>query len=259
MTTPFFDLSGAFYAQKNYLNDLKDRTADSNLNNRLNIISTNLDNLYSQYINSHGTTNVVLTNQTDMKEIVDTELDRLNKKKTNVDTALEGQKRMVQLNESYRQKYLYYTRVLVVFIIFLFLYIIVNLASKYLTNVPEIVFDIIYFFLATSFIFVLYFYYLDYSNRDNIDFNKLKYGPPNIPPSAKQIQEQQINSLKSGDLLGSINVTGCIGDKCCSNGTKWDSGNAICIRDGFTIMNNNCVKGVSSNYATEISEYTFLN
>jgi len=257
MPPPFFDLSGAFHAQRNHLIDLKSRDLDSSdMTSKLNAISSNLDILYNDFNNANGSTSTVITNQTDVKEIVDTELNRLQQKKTNVDTALEGQKRMVQLNESYRQRYLYYTRVVVIIVIFLIIYIIINVASKYLTTIPETLFDVIYFILGVLLLFILYFFYLDYSNRDNMDFNKLKYGPPNIPPSANQIQEQQKNALRSGDLLGSINITGCVGDKCCSEGTKWDSGNSLCKRDGFTIMNNS--GGASSNYATEISEYTFI-
>jgi hypothetical protein len=258
MSTSFFDLSGALYAQKNYLLDLQSKENDPNLTAKLNSTSSNLNNLYNNFINSSGTTNAVLANQIDMKEIVDTELNRLQQKKTNVDTALEGQKRMVQLNESYRQKYLYYTRGLVIVVVFLLLYIIISVVSTYLPDIPDSLFDVIYFILGVLFVFIIFFLYLDYSNRDNMDFSKLNYGPPNIPASANQIQEQQRNALKMGDLLGSINVTGCIGDKCCSDGTKWDSGNSFCVRDGFTIMNNNSIGGATSNYASETSEYTFI-
>lgn len=257
MTTPFFDLSGAFHAQRNHLKDLKDRgLSNTDMTSKLNAISNNLEILYTDFKNANETTSKVITNQTDVKEIVDTELNRLQQKKTNVDTALEGQKRMVQLNESYRQRYLYYTRVVVIIVIFLIIYIIINVASKYLTTIPETLFDVIYFILGVLLVFILYFLYLNYSNRDNMDFNKLKYGPPNIPPSANQIQEQQKNALRSGDLLGSINITGCVGDKCCSEGTKWDSGKSLCIRDGFTSMNN--AGSASSNSASEITEYTFI-
>lgn len=255
MPTPFFDLSGAFYAQQNHLIDLKNRTTDTDLNTNLNNISSNLNTLYNNFVNASGTTNAVLTNQTDVKNIVDTELNRLQQKKTNVDTALEGQNRMVQLNESYRQKYSYYTRVLVIVVIFLVLYIIISVFNKYLSDIPQALFDVIYFILGILLLFVLYFFYLDYSNRDNMDFNKLNYGPPNIPASANQIREQQRNALKMGDLLGSITITGCVGDKCCSDGTKWDSGNSVCVKDGFTLMNNS---PVSSNYASEITEYSFV-
>ena len=256
MPTPFFDLSGGFHAQRNYLNDLKYKEVpDINILPQLNIISNSLDNLYKDFNTASGTTTAVLTNQADVKEIVDTELSRLQQKKTNVDTALEGQKRMVDLNESYRQKYSYFTRVLVIIVVFLVLYIIISIISTYLPDIPESLFDVIYFMLGVLFVFIMFFLYLDYSNRDNMDFNKLNYGPPNIPASANQIKEQQRNALKMGDLLGSINITGCIGDKCCSDGTKWDSGNSVCIRDGFTLMNNN---SASSNYASEISRYTFI-
>lgn len=255
MSTPFFDLSGALYAQKNYLLDLQSKENDPNLTAKLNSTSSNLNNLYNNFINSSETTTAVLTNQNDVKEIVDTELNRLEQKKANVDTALEGQKRMVELNDSYREKYSYYTRVLVIVVVFLLLYIIISVISSYLPDVPESLFDVIYFILGVLLVFIIFFLYLDYSNRDNMDFKKLNYGPPNIPASATQIKEQQRNASKIGDLLGTINVTGCIADQCCSDGTKWDSGNSVCIRDGFTIMNND---NASSNYASEITEYTFI-
>jgi len=225
----FFDLSGAFYAQKNYVKDLQNRpVTDTTVSGSLLVLQNNLDSLYGNFVTSSGTSSAVLDHQTKMNEVVTTELDRLQKKKTSVDLAIEGQRRAVQLNESYRKKYSYYVKIVVLIIIFLLVFIGLNLLSQYLPMIPSYVFDILYFFLAVTLLLVVYSIYLDIIWRDNMNFDELAFSPPNITdPNAVDLQQQ--NASKMGDLLGTINVIGCVGNNCCDPETAvWDSGNSIC-------------------------------
>jgi hypothetical protein len=259
MSQPFFDLIGAFNAQRSHLIDLQNRNIDDKIvSDNLNTTSRNLDSIYNNIQTASGISSSVLTNQTDMKEIVDTELNRLNKKKENVDYAIQGQNRMIELNNSYRDKYNYFIKIMIIIIIILIIYIFINLLKKRYEFIPEIVFEISYFLLGVVTIFIIYFAFINIMSRDNMDFNKLNYTPPKMPLTAEELKKAQQNSLEKGDLLGSIQGVGCVGDKCCSNGTQWDSGNSVCIRSGFTTMNDVQFGNTSSNHASEIGKYSFV-
>jgi hypothetical protein len=260
----FFDLSGAFYAQKNFLIDLQNRkVTDETVGNLIPGVSNNLDNLYNNYQTASGTSSAVLTNQANMQEIVNTELNRLKTKKQTVDAALQGQDRMIQLNDSYRQKYSYYTNTMFIIVIFLIMFIIIATANRFLPDYPQYIFDILYFILALVLCFTIFFIVKDIKNRDSLNFSELSFNAPNIPLPGEQLKKQQQDSLNSGDLFGSVNLTGCVANNCCSNGTVWDQGNLVCVgASGFTTMSNSSNSSnsrVLSNYASEIGEYTFVN
>lgn len=258
MSQPFFDLTGAFSAQQNHLNDLKNRNLnDTNVATNLTTMSSNLDNTYNNIQTASGNSASILTNQTNMLNIVNTELDRLTTKKQKVDTALVGQNRMIQLNDSYRQKTAYYIYVMIIFIIILIIYIFFNILRQKLNYIPDFIFDIINLLLGVITFFVFYYAFANIISKDNMDFSELKFAPPNMPLSKDEIKQQQQNALNSGDLLGSINVIGCIGDQCCSDGTEWDSGNSVCIRSGFTTMLNS--GEIFANHAVEGEDYAFIN
>lgn len=259
MSQPFFDLTGTFLAQKNHLIDLQNRNVqDNDVSKSFNTISSNLDAVYSNVQTASGISSSILTNQNDMKEIVNTELDRLQKKKTNVDSAIQGQNRMIQLNNSYREKYAYYIQTMVIIVIILIIYIIISLLKKRFEFIPEFVFDILVFILGVITIFVIYFSVVNINSRDNMDFSKLNFNPPNIPSTEEELKKQRQNSLEKGDLLGSIQGVGCVGNKCCSNGTQWDSGNSVCIRSGFTTMSDIQMMGTTSDHASEVGKYSFI-
>ena len=167
---------------------------------------------------------------------------------------------MVHFNDSYRQKYSYYTNILIIFIIIIIIFIIINTANRLLTDYPQYIFDILYAILALVLVFTIFFVFLNVTNRDNMNFSELSFNAPNIPLSGEQLKKQQQNSLNSGDLFGSVNLSGCVANNCCSSGTVWDQGNLVCVAaNGFTTMSNSSNSVVLSNYASEIGEYTFVN
>jgi hypothetical protein len=258
---PFIDLSGTFYAQKNYINDLNATGSyiDPVVSSNLRRLSTNLDGINTQFGNASASSASILTNQQSTLDIVNTELNRLTQKKTAVDTALQGQQRMVQLNDSYREKTNYYIKMMIIAIIFIIAYIFINIIREQFPSIPEFAFDIFYVVL---FIMILVsFYYTIYldnvMNRDNLNFNELNYISPN------DIKSQQNNQklMDSGNLLNSINLYGCIGNNCCDPDTSvWDQGNSVCkgiqIQPfvSYSEYSNNTIK---TNYACEGNDYSF--
>ena len=89
-------------------------------------------NLYNGLNSTTLNTNDVLIKQTEMINIVNNEQRRLNEKKQSVDNALEGQKRLITLNNSYRLRYADYTKMIIIITILLSIFILVSLAKKYI-------------------------------------------------------------------------------------------------------------------------------
>jgi hypothetical protein len=175
----------------------------------------------------------ILTNQSQVSNIVNTELERLKDKKTSVDQAIIGQQRIVTLNDNYRQRYAQYINIIVVICITLVLIIGLITLENTFTFIPSYVFETLMAFIFIGGLYLCYVFYSLIQSRSNMDFNKLNLpGPVSLSPA--QLEAQKQAAAKSGNLLGTINLYGCIGPECCGNNTQWDSGNSICLPNGET-------------------------
>jgi hypothetical protein len=65
------------------------------------------------------------------------------------------------------------------------------------------------------------------SSRDKMDFDKIATTSPKIL-STSEIAAQLKENQTSGDILGSLNLGGCIGSSCCDTGTVWDISGQMC-------------------------------
>jgi len=226
--TNFIDLSGVFQAQKNYLTGLSVQSADPTLNSKVQTLQTQLDQINTNFTNSNTSSSQVLDHQQKMIDIVDTEKTRLLQKKQNVDNALESRKRAALLNESYRQRYYQYIRMIIVVIVTLVIYVALVFLSRAFSFIPSFIFDILYVIIFAAGVFVCYFIYLEINSRDKMYFDQIDLDGPSIL-SPDQISKQKAAAGKSGNLLGSINLNGCIGNDCCSTGTVWDASGGVCV------------------------------
>lgn len=226
--TNFIDLSGIFQAQKNYLTGLSVQSSDTNLNGKVKTLQTQLDKINSNFTDSNTSSSQVLDHQQKMIDIVDTEKNRLLQKKQNIDSALESRKRAALLNESYRQRYYQYIRMIIVVIVTLVIYVALVFLSRAFSFIPSFVFDIIYVILFAAGFFICYYIYLDINSRDKMYFDQIDLDGPSIL-TPDQISKKKNAAGKAGDLLGSITLTGCVGNDCCSTGTVWDVSGGVCV------------------------------
>ena len=88
-------------------------------------------NLYNGLNATILNTNDVLIKQKDMIQIIDNENNRLREKKQNVDNALEGQQRLITLNNSYRLRYADYIKILIIITISISIYVCISLFFIY--------------------------------------------------------------------------------------------------------------------------------
>jgi hypothetical protein len=226
--TIYTDLSGIFQVQQSYYTPILSGINDPSLNSNVNSVQSQLDNLNKGFQQANVSTTQVLTHQNDMINIVDTEKNRLLMKKQNIDNALVEKTRAIELNDSYRQRYEMYVKMVVVVVFGLAILFTIQLIGKYVPVIPSFLISLLIAIDILVVIFICYFIYLDIQKRDPLHFNELNLSGPAIL-SPDQIKDSTAKAQASGDLLGSINLGQCIGVSCCSDGTVWDASNSYCV------------------------------
>jgi len=183
--------------------------------------------------------------QQQISDIVNKENERIDIKKSKVDNELQTQNRMITLTNSYRKKYSDYNTMYVILIVFLSILCGIMIVKRFLPFIPSYVYEILYIILIPLFCIILYHKYLDISKRDDIYYDEIvRKKPTTLTPgeALKKKVEEQNKILNSGSLLASY--SGCVGAKCCSDTTIWDTGNSVCVaKDGFTTINYAMLNG----------------
>ena len=240
-STIYTDVSGIFQVQQSYYTPILSGINDPSLNSNVNSVQSQLDNLNKGFQQANVSTTQVLTHQNDMINIVDTEKNRLLMKKQNIDNALVEKTRAVELNDSYRQRYEMYIKMVVIVVFGLAILFTIQLIGKYVPVIPSFIISLLVAIDILVVIFMCYFIYLDIQKRDPLHFNELNLSGPAVLTS-DQIKDSTAKAQSSGDLLGSINLGQCIGVSCCSTGTVWDASNSYCV-PGTTDASGNTVFG----------------
>jgi hypothetical protein len=207
--------------------------------------------------------------QQQIANIVNAENARVDLKKSKIDNELQTQKRLIQLNNSYRKKYNAYNVLYIIFIVFLVTLCGIMLIKRFFPFIPSFVFDISFIIVIPIFCILLLYKYLDISKRDDINYDEIKRDNPTILTEEETLKKkvaEQTKILKSGSLFGSY--SGCIGSRCCSDTTNWDSGNSLCVaKDGFATINYALINGeidfskvngntIQPNYPNEFENYS---
>ena len=231
------DLPGILSAQSKYLTDLS--------NNQLNLnsagVSANLASINSQLgtLNSSlnaGSVTDILSRQSDMQGIIDSENGRLQQKQASIDQAKQGQNRLISLNQSYSKKFSQYTLIMIVGVIALILFLGIILAKQNFPFIPEFFFNILTIVVIASAIIISIIIYGGILSRDNMNYDELALPPPKIT-TPDQVAAAVAANQAAGNLLGSIYLGSCIGQQCCADGTYWDSSSNTCLPNAAADMN----------------------
>lgn len=239
----YFD-TGLIQIQNDYLDSIK---GNVNLSqdqiSQINDVQKQLSTINSKLGNSSA--NALYSQQKNMIDILNKEEERLNLKKDKIDSALSGKQRILELNESYRARNADYIHILSVFVFALTIVLIVNRILNAFA-VSSTISNIIYIIILSITIIYMIMKYIEISARDTLYYDKLDLKPPKIltPEEIKKQTEQKADDAKYSnvsDLIGTINVSGCIGASCCGGDTVWDADNSVCIKkkSGFTTLENN--------------------
>jgi hypothetical protein len=222
----FYDVLNAHY---NYIASLFKYSSEGSVNSysvynqgTINTL-TNLNNAINTNI---GNQNNVLTQQSDVIRILDRENARLDQKKSSMDTVLQGQKRMNELNASYAKQYAAYNRImLVIAVATLIVFLLYGFAGALLP--AAIVSGLVILVIAITVVWV-FLMLKDIWSRDPLNFDKLN---PNYLSSANQTKTtaSAYNSLFGDVTSAAISNLGCIGAQCCSGNTYFDTTALACM------------------------------
>ena len=250
------NFAGLLNLQKDHLLDLGNSTSmdDTQAGTYISDIAGDLDKLKDAYQEKDITTRDIVTHQNDVVNLVNNETTRLNQKKSNIDLAIEGQKRMITLNDSYRMRYRYYLYIVITILITTILYVVIKFLSNYLTFIPGAVYDLLLIIIFFAAIYIIYMTYLDIIRRDSMDFNKLNF---NRPKEGDAKADASITNVGADSEQDATSVEVCKGQECCDgvDGIIYDETAGKCIEEsGFSLING-LVKANDPNEFANYSKY----
>lgn len=224
----YVDLNGIIGLQRAFIGNAgaistgQGQTAVGNLDANLAGLSTSL-NAAGQSI---GPT---LTYQTEVQSILDRENSRLNAKKSTIDAAYEGQKRMVDLTNSATKKTQAFNLILVVAVI---TFLVVLGIKQFYDNgiIPNAVLDIMNIVILSVGMIYCIVLYMDAIRRSNMDFDQITLESPSQKSQA-EIDADRAKRLASGQLSDATATAnaGCVGAECCPAGSTFNEFNKVCV------------------------------
>ena len=249
------DLSGVFYIQQQYLADLSAISGNGiATSNYYKDLQGQLSNSYTYFTNANTSSSYVLDHQKQMNEILMQENDRLQQKKIGVDDAITSQRRLIELNESYRKKNLQYINMLFVIVIVALIYLGLVLLRRNFPIIPKMVFNVSIAILFAVGLLLIIIIATKIKKRDDMNFDKLAFVPP--PDTSGNIYTSGNVTSSSNTYLASLDLGAyCTNGNCCSEGTLWDEDKTKCISvdlSAFTLLSeaypigNNHVGGLQT-------------
>jgi len=199
-------------------------TTSSTTTAQLNTIAANMLNHDTLLRNNLKTLQNVSSAQNATYTIAMNESERLNDKKKNIDQALQGQNRMITLNDSYVKKYAKYNQIVMVIVLVILAILGAILLQTYLPMVPSFIGDLIMILAVAIGGIVIYLLYMNIQARDSLYFDKL-----NIPsPTIKDLSDNALSAWK--DLSNNaFNLGYCIGQACCTEPAKYINSLGKCV------------------------------
>lgn len=224
--SPHFDLNNMLKLQQDYAVNLTkipiDPATNTGNNNAINNLNSKLNSLYNNISNSQAASQAVIFKQQIINDILDTETNRLKDKKGNIDTAIQGQKRMISLNNNYQKRYAAYTRIAIAVVVGVLAYIFISKLMPLLPMIPQFVFYLAIIVVWGLILIFIYVTYADILRRDTMNFDEYSIPRPDKIPSESPAATGaggQSGSSASGTGAGGSSTpgsySGCIGQNCC--------------------------------------------
>ena len=227
----YFDLSGVFNVQQNYITDLSNPVLYDNVNNSATLASylLNLQNkvktVSKNYADSNTSSSQLLTQQNEMKNIIDQEKKRLEQKKILVDQADLQEKRVALLNNTYRKQYMQYSKMVIVVILGVCIFIALRFITNLFAVVPSSIVYLLHIINIVVCMIVITKLYADMGSRDPIDYDRIVLPPPVVLPSGAMAgSSPDFNKMNFMKDMGI-----CYSSYCCGENTKFDTEQGVCI------------------------------
>jgi len=161
-----------------------------------------------------------------LNDIVNNEYNRINRKKRDIDDEYTTQKRLLGFNNSFNERYSYYTHMLYVTIIALVIFIVLTVLGS-VFPIPSIIIEILVIILICGAGGILLNDYYIINSRNNMNFSELEL-PSLIDLSKNSIVTASDDTKHS--LVGNPDMATCVGESCCSErGTTWSVIERKCV------------------------------
>jgi ABC-type multidrug transport system fused ATPase/permease subunit len=219
MTTPWYHLSSIIGAQRQLIIDLSQNT-DTNSLTIVNRMDASLNELATAVSDANKNIGPALTQQEEVKRILDREERRLQERKQALDTADENQKRLVDLTNNATQRTKAMNSIYLVVVIALLLFVGVKLVAGF---IPEILADLLVILIISGTIILVVYMYYNIMRRNNMDFNQIDLGDPAFMNGSKTSNKSESKNLLDARLGG------CVGQGCCAVGTTYNDKYSICV------------------------------
>jgi len=188
-----------------------------------------LSTLKTELNSKDGKVSAVLTKQKQVNNILQSEINRLNQKKTQLDNAQKGQMRVLMMNESYRKRQAEYIKLIIAVVFVFALVIIMRYMRAYFNVLPDTVYTLLHILLFSSVIIYSFVTYININSRETTNFDRLDMPAPNIEHT-KDTKIRNKAAIAGGNLLGVSNSNLCKGAACCTaDATEWNLKAQKCV------------------------------
>jgi hypothetical protein len=209
----------------------------------------------------------------DINMVIDLETERLKQKQTGIETAMQSQMRLVDLETSYTKKYTEYIHIIATIVISVFLIISVKLIGMNYTILSPAIVSMLIAIIFIGAVIIVYMKYIDMYSREILNYDKLQLQTPqemsesstnnangqgafaNVPKLSLQgIENTLVNeinylsgNLPKGNAFSSTN--NCIGQDCCDGNSTWCERVKGCVYSPDKNINVCDTAGLSDNVA----------
>jgi len=248
-STPYVDVAGLISVQKNYLANLETNNANpEDVAKEIMDINNNIDNIGVAL--SHNSSAYILSGQKTVYDIVQREQNRLTAKKDSVDTATQGQNRLIELNTNYKKRYVAYTNIIIIGIVTLVLFIAI-LYLRQIPIIPAFFLNVATIIIFTASALMCGRILVDINTRDSIYYDELDTNGAAMKTPAGILYDISNNKTLGANLSPNNfnNITPsygfCFGESCCSGNTFWDSADDVCVP--FKTCGPGTVRNITTN------------
>lgn len=170
--------------------------------------------------------NATLTKQSQVNQLLNDEIERLEKKETQIEDAQAGQKRVLMLNESYRMRQAEYTKLIIASVFVFAIVILIKYTRASFDVLPDVAYTLIHILMFSALIIYAMVIYINVSSREKTNFNRLDIPTPDVVKSAEDKRRQKRKD--AGYLTGISDSELCRGAACCNTGTEWSEETGKC-------------------------------
>lgn len=164
--------------------------------------------------------------------LLNSEVARLNDRKTAIDNAEEERKRVISLTTSAIERQKAYNNLYIVLVIVLVVVVFIKLLYQF-ELVPNTLLDIIITFVIAGGLIYSIMLYDDIEKRSKFDFSQINLGK--IPVKSQDQIDKDFNSGNLGAIASNNQQGKCNGASCCTSDQTYNEKYSVCVPNTIPI------------------------